>query len=260
LKKPLLLAHRGFSCVYPENSPLAFRMAAEKTRADGFESDVRYSKDGALVIFHDPVLDRTSNGSGPVSALTLDELRAVDIGAWKSPEFAGQHMWTLGELLDFCREAKLVLNLELKNCDEPCPDLEARVIGEITRRGMQDRVFVSSFNHVSMHRFRELCPDIGAGFLYSYPLFNIGGYLAGAGVTAVHPLWKLLVLQPGLMDVFRRLGLKVNVWTVDGEAEMRNMTAAGADGIISNRPDLLCSAVEKALQGSSPSGSSSLAP
>lgn len=89
MKRPLLLAHRGFSGNYPENSPLAFRMAVEKTAADGFESDVHITKDGKLVIFHDASVERTSNGTGFIKNMTYDELLSLDIGAWKSPEFAG---------------------------------------------------------------------------------------------------------------------------------------------------------------------------
>ena len=84
MKRPLLLAHRGFSGNYPENSPLAFRMAVEKTAADGFESDVHITKDGKLVIFHDASVERTSNGTGFIKNMTYDELLSLDIGAWTS--------------------------------------------------------------------------------------------------------------------------------------------------------------------------------
>ena len=119
MKRPLLLAHRGFSGNYPENSPLAFRMAVEKTAADGFESDVHITKDGKLVIFHDASVERTSNGTGFIKNMTYDELLSLDIGAWKSPEFAGQHIWTFGQLLDFCKETKMLLNMELKKRTTP---------------------------------------------------------------------------------------------------------------------------------------------
>lgn len=117
MKRPLLLAHRGFSGNYPENSPLAFRMAAEKTAADGFESDVHITKDGKLVIFHDASVERTSNGTGFIKNMTYDELLSLDIGAWKSPEFAGQHIWTFGQLLDFCKETKMLLNMDVGRQD-----------------------------------------------------------------------------------------------------------------------------------------------
>lgn len=148
MKRPLLLAHRGFSGNYPENSPLAFRMAVEKTAADGFESDVHITKDGKLVIFHDASVERTSNGTGFIKNMTYDELLSLDIGAWKSPEFAGQHIWTFGQLLDFCKETKMLLNMELKNYEVFYENLEQRVIDEICKRQMQEQVFVSSFNHI----------------------------------------------------------------------------------------------------------------
>ena len=115
MKRPLLFAHRGFSGEYPENSPLAFQMAVEKTRADGIESDVHISKDGKLVIFHDASVERTSNGAGFIKDMTYDELLARDSGAWKSPAFAGQHIWTLGQRLDCCQETRRLLSLEVQH-------------------------------------------------------------------------------------------------------------------------------------------------
>ena len=90
MKKVMLLAHRGFSGKYPENSPLAFRKAVEETGADGFESDVHITKDGKLIIFHDASVERTSNGTGFIKDHTYEEMLQLDIGSWMSPEFAGQ--------------------------------------------------------------------------------------------------------------------------------------------------------------------------
>ena len=240
MKHPLLFAHRGFSGIYPENSPLAFRMAAEKTNADGIESDVHLSKDGQLVIFHDASVERTSNGTGFIRDLTYAQLLELDIGAWKSPEFAGQHIWTLGQLLDFCRETRLLLNLELKNYEVFYDGLEQRVIDEICARGMQEQVFVSSFNHISMQRFKDLCPEIETGLLYDKPLLDMEHYLLPSNADNMHPRYMLLQYQPELMDLFHSRGMKVNTWTVNDEADMRDMIHRGVDGIISNYPDLLC--------------------
>lgn len=240
MKRPLLFAHRGFSGMYPENSPLAFRMAAEKTNADGIESDVHISKDGQLVIFHDASVERTSNGTGFIRDLTYAQLLELDIGAWKSPEFAGQHIWTLGQLLDFCREARMLLNLELKNYEVFYDGLEQRVIDEVCARGMQERVFVSSFNHISMQRFKDLCPEIETGLLYDKPLLDMEHYLLPSNADNMHPRYMLLQYQPELMDLFHSRGMKVNTWTVNDEADMRDMIHRGVDGIISNYPDLLC--------------------
>lgn len=155
MKKVMLLAHRGFSGKYPENSPLAFHKAVEETSADGFESDVHITKDGKLIIFHDATVERTSNGTGFIKDHTYEEMLQLDIGSWKSPEFAGQHIWTFDQLLDFCDETNMLLNMELKNYEVFYEGLEQRVIDAISAHKMQDRVFVSSFNHISMQKFRS---------------------------------------------------------------------------------------------------------
>ena len=215
-------------------------MAAEKTNVDGIESDVHISKDGKLVIFHDASVERTSNGTGFIRDLTYAELLELDIGAWKSPEFAGQRIWTLGQLLDFCRETRLLLNLELKNYEVFYDGLEQRVIDEICARGMQEQVFVSSFNHISMQRFKALCPEIETGLLYDKPLLDMEYYLLRSNADNVHPRYMLLQYQPELMDLFHNRGMKVNTWTVNDEDAMEDMLRRGVDGIISNYPDLLC--------------------
>ena len=240
MKKPILLVHRGFSGTYPENSPLAFEMAVEKTDADGFESDVHITKDGKLVIFHDATLERTSNGTGCIKDHTYEELLALDIGAWKSPEFAGQHIWTFDQLLEFCRETKKLLNMELKNYEVFYEGLEQRVIDAVCAHQMQDQVFVSSFNHISMQRFKELCPEIKTGLLYDKPYLDMASYVERSNADNMHPRYMLLQYQPELMELFHGRGMGVNTWTVNDEENMRDMMARGVDAIISNYPDLLC--------------------
>lgn len=240
MKRPLLLAHRGFSGNYPENSPLAFRMAAEKTRADGIESDVHITKDGTLVIFHDATVERTSDGTGYIRDHTYEELLALDIGAWKSPRFAGEHIWTLDQLLDFCGETKLLLNLELKNYEVFYEGLEQRVIDAVCAHQMQDRVFVSSFNHISMQQFKTLCPEIGTGLLYDKPYLDMDQYIRRSNADSMHPRYMLLQYQPELVALYHGNGMKINTWTVNDEENMRDMMERGVDCIISNHPDLLC--------------------
>lgn len=240
MKKPILLAHRGFSGNYPENSPLAFRMAVEKTTVDGFESDVHITKDGKLVVFHDATLERTSNGAGYLKDHTYEELLQLDIGAWKSPEFAGQHLWTLDQLLDFCAETGKLLNLELKNYEVFYEGLEQRVIDAVTAHQLIDRVFVSSFNHISMQKFKRLCPEMKTGLLYDKPLLDMDHYLQRSNADAMHPRYMLLQYQPELMALYHGRGMQVNTWTVNDQENMRDMLSRGVDGIISNYPDLLC--------------------
>ncbi len=248
MKKPILYAHRGFSGAYPENSPLAFRMVVEKTEADGIESDVHIAKDGTLVIMHDPTLERTSNGRGFLKDHSYEDLLQLDIGAWKSLEFAGERIWTLGELLDFCRETGLLLNLELKNYEVFYEGLEERVIAEITDRHMEEQVAVSSFNHISMQRFKELNPEIETGLLYDKPYLDMAAYIARSNADNMHPRYMLLQYQPELMELYHGRGMKVNVWTVDDPVDIEDMLRRGVDGIISNEPDRLCRTVDAYME------------
>lgn len=245
MKKPLILGHRGCSGLYPENTPLAFRKAAE-AGADGIETDVHICKSGELVLCHDELVDRTSNGHGEIKDLTYDELLSLDFGAWKSPDFAGERIWTLGELLDFCKEAGLVLNLELKNGIEFYKELEERSLAEIRARHMEDTVFVSSFNHVSMQRFKELAPDIETGLLYESPLQDMAHYLEHCNADNAHPCWHVFEYQPELMELFHSRGMKVNVWTVNDEKAARFLIDLGVDGLIGNYPDRLLRAAGRA--------------
>lgn len=240
MKKPLLLAHRGYSGKYPENSPIAFQKVIEESTCDGIESDVHITKDGQLVIFHDPTVDRTTNSTGYIKDKTFEEMLQLDIGAWKSPEFEGQHVWTFGQLLDFCKETKLLLNMELKNYEVFYEDLEQRVIDEICARQMQDQVFLSSFNHISMEKCKEINPEIKTGLLYDKPLLDMGRYLEISKSDNIHPRYMLLQYQPELVDLYHQRGLDVNTWTVNEEEDIRDMINRGVDCIIGNYAHRLC--------------------
>ena len=211
-----------------------------KIEETGGANVIFITKDGKLVIFHDASVERTSNGTGFIKNMTYDELLSLDIGAWKSPEFAGQHIWTFGQLLDFCKETKMLLNMELKNYEVFYENLEQWVIDEICKRQMQEQVFVSSFNHISMQHFKELCPDIETGLLYDKPYLDMEHYVQRSNADNMHPRYMLLQYQPELMELFHGRGMKVNTWTVNDEENMKDMIARGVDCIISNHPDVLC--------------------
>jgi|GEM_PF-558689 len=211
-----------------------------KIEETGGANVIFITKDGKLVIFHDASVERTSNGTGFIKDMTYDELLSLDIGAWKSPEFAGQHIWTFGQLLDFCKETKMLLNMELKNYEVFYENLEQWVIDEICKRQMQEQVFVSSFNHISMQHFKELCPDIETGLLYDKPYLDMEHYVQRSNADNMHPRYMLLQYQPELMELFHGRGMKVNTWTVNDEENMKDMIARGVDCIISNHPDVLC--------------------
>ena len=235
----LNLAHRGFSGKYPENTRRAFVAAVEEGMCDGFESDVHLSKDGEPVIIHDDVLDRTSDGKGPVGEQSFVDLRKLDMGAWKGREFAGERIMHLDELLELVLAHGKLLNLEIKNNEVFYEGIEEKVIGRIRAMGAADKVFLSSFNHISMKRCKEIDPGIPAGLLYGQPLIDMEDYACKYGLDALHPSVSCLRYSPALAEKAHGKGLKIHVWTVNTEEDMLFCLDKHVDSIITNYPDRL---------------------
>ena len=141
-------------------------------------------------------------------------------------------------------QTKLLLNMELKNYEVFYEGLEQRVIDAVTAHGMTDQVFVSSFNHISMQEFKNLCPEMQTGLLYDKPYLDIDKYIERSNADNMHPRYMLLQYQPELVDLYHSRGMKVNTWTVNDEENIRDMISRGVDCIISNNADLLCQVAE----------------
>lgn len=222
----------------PENTLSAFLRAIE-LGADGVELDVQLSADGALVVCHNFDVDQTSNGHGRIAALSLGELKQLDFGRWFGPQFAGEQIPTLDEVFDQLRPRALV-NIELKTASLRHTGLEAGVAGLIARRGVYDRVVVSSFNPVALCRVRRLDPQIEIGLLYAP---NLPVVLARAWLRplvrphALHP--EQTLVDARYMAWARRRGYAVNVWTVNETAAMRRLVDLGVTSIITDYPDRL---------------------
>ena len=244
-KQILNLAHRGFSGKYPENSKIAFEEAAKIPGCDGFESDVHFSKDKKLVIIHDPVLDRTTSGKGNVRDFSYSELLRLDNGSWMSAEFKGQKLMQFSDLLKLTRETGKVLNIELKNYEVFYDGLEQAVIKEIVKYKMQDKVFISSFNHISVQLCKKINPEIKAGLLYGMPLYDAAAYAKTTSADAIHPKYTMLQYEKKLTEAFVKAGLTINTWTVNTEADMKEMIKLGVDSIITNYPDVLSKVMKR---------------
>ena len=235
----LNLAHRGFSGKYPENTRCAFLAAIKESGCDGFESDVHLSKDGEPVIFHDDVLDRTSNGKGFIGDYLFADLRKLDIGAWAGKQFAGERIMHLDELLELVLQNDKVLNLEIKNYEVFYKGIEEKVIERIKALGAVSRVFLSSFNHISMKHCKEIEAEIPAGLLYGQPLIEMEDYASKHGLNALHPQINCLRYSPDLAEKAHERGLKIHAWTVNNPEDMRYCLEKNVDGIITNFPDKL---------------------
>ena len=230
---PLIIAHRGDHSQAPENTLQAFQRALEGG-ADGIELDVRLTKDGQLVVFHDRTLDRTSNGHGPVNRCTFAEVRSLDVGAWCSPDYKGQIAPTLDEVFDILPHDFLV-NVEMKVIIGGMKLIAHRVTEVIRRHRRWASTLVASFNPVALYHLRRLEPRISRGYIWS----KSHPYPVRAG-------WPSLLVQAHWYDPadgtydslahrkFHRRGKRVLAWDVDFGCDLEMMAAAHLDAVVTN--------------------------
>ena len=225
---PLILAHRGASAYAPENTFAAFDLAREMG-APAVETDVRATRDGALVLLHDSTVDRTTNGRGPVVELTLAEVRSLDAGGWFEPRFAGQSIPTLAEFLvrygatyPACIEVKAL-------------GIERQVLDEVAAAHPAFEPTYTAFEFETVENLCRLAPNATVGFLsHTFDLPTIERTRA-AGARQICP--KAADLTPELIDAARAVGLAVRAWGVGDDALLDKAITLGVDGLTTNWPD-----------------------
>lgn len=167
-------AHRGASGYAPENTLEAFELAA-KQKADGVELDVQLSKDGELVVIHDEIIDRVTDGKGKVKDYTVRELKSFKANQ-THPEYANSVIPTLAEVYDLLKPTGLEINVELKTGIYFYPDIEKKLLKLAREKGMEEKLWYSSFNHYSLIRMKELEPSVRTGILYADGIVNVWDY------------------------------------------------------------------------------------
>lgn len=243
---PMLVAHRGGAKLAPENTLAAFRSAVEDWGADMLELDVHASADGHVMVIHDPTVDRTTDGSGAVGVLTLEQIRELDAGhrfvdgqgraAYRG---RGVTVPTLGEVLDAC--PSVWINVEVKDAAAAGPLVEV-----VRARGEQHRVLVAAELERNRRDARGYEGPWGASRRQCAPFWILhrlpggGPYTPRADVLQIPEFWKgFRVLTPRLVEEAHKRNLPVHVWTVDDPDDMRRMLEWGVDAIQTDRPDLL---------------------
>lgn len=224
-------AHRGASGHAPENTMPAFKLANE-LGADGIELDVQLTKDGVPVVIHDETVDRVSNGTGRVCDYTLDRLRSLTVNK-NFPAYGIVRIPTLEEVYAFIKTTDMTVNLELKNSMIFYEKLEEKVLVLAEKMGLSDRVIYSSFNHSSMKKIKELEPKAKVAFLYADGIVDVEEYADKYGVYAVHP-YMTNTEYPNMVEKCHAKGIRVHVWTVNEEADIRRMKELGVDVVITN--------------------------
>lgn len=217
-----IFAHRGASGYAPENTLEAFALA-ETMGADGIELDVQLSKDGELVVTHDESVERISGEQGFVKDYTSEELKRFSIP-------------TLKEVLTMVKPGMMQVNIELKTGIFWYPQIEEKTLALVKKMKMQERVIYSSFNHYSIRKIRELDADAETAILYSDVLLDVEQYAEREGIAGLHPSGYHFRMAD-FAEKYYNSRLKVRVWTVNEEEDMRTLIANGVEAVITNYPD-----------------------
>ncbi len=227
---PLLIAHRGFSAIAPENTISAFKYAI-RSKADMIELDVRLTKDGTPVVIHDAKVDRTTNGTGKVKNFYLWLLRDLDAGSWFHPKYKGEKIPTLEEVLKFAN-GKIPINIEIKSSTEK-DKLTERVLAVVFENEYDKKVLISSFDPRILKKIKKLTDELPTAFLYHYPVyFNPAKTLEKLGAIALIHNFKFTT--PKLVKKIHDAGFKIIVYTVNKPDDIRKMIDIGVDGIITD--------------------------
>jgi glycerophosphoryl diester phosphodiesterase len=237
LPQPIIFAHRGASAHAPENTLAAFNLAIEQG-ADGIELDVKLSRDGHVVVIHDPTVDRTTGANGRVKDMTLDELRTMGAGSFFADTFKDEKIPTLEEVFESVGK-KTIINVELTNYTTRHDQLVESVCMLVKRFGLQKRILFSSFLGSNLSKSRSYLPNVPTGLL---ALDGIpGAWHRSFGFA----FGKYDALHPHLKDATQdqryfvhRLNRRVHVWTVNEEDDMRRLFRWGVDAIFTDDPQL----------------------
>jgi glycerophosphoryl diester phosphodiesterase len=241
MPSPWIIGHRGASGHAPENTLASFRRAVE-LGARFIETDLRLSHDAQFVAMHDATLDRTSNGRGLVRDFTLAQLRELDAGSWYGREFAGEKIPTLEEILNFAREADVVFYLEIKH--EAGWGIHHGVAGALRAANEAARTVVISFDASMLGNLRRLDAGLLMGFLFENPLGDVLEKAQKIGARQICPRGDLVTRE--LLSGAQDAGLQVAAWTVNEPARMDALISMGVNGIMTDYPDRLREAVNRA--------------
>lgn len=247
---PRVIAHRGDSRNYPENTLPAFESAV-RMGIDVVETDIHLTKDGVLVIWHDPTLERNTDGRGRIEDHTLEELRRFDAGytftqdGGKTFPFRGKgvRICTLAEALEHCPEQRFNIDLKTK-----CPEIVDEFIKVIREHDAVDRVVGASFHLSNLKRLRRLAPD----FLTSVTTAEVVPLLFRQKTHTLPKAFKrkiifqipmaagpVKVVTPAFVKAMHQRGAVVMVWTINDEETMRKLFEMGVDSVMTDDPALV---------------------
>jgi glycerophosphoryl diester phosphodiesterase len=226
------------------------------------ECDLQLTADRQLVCMHDDTVDRTTGGTatGAVDSFTLAQLREMDFGSWKGPEFAGAEVVTLEEQIACYRAVDPTIRyyIETKTQSDDANVMEAQLVDTLKRLDVTPEfeadlrsspIIIQSFDLESLETVHDLAPELPTAYLVGVPTDELAaGQFPDVDVLA--PSAAVIAAQPDIVDAAHAAGLEVHTWTVDDPVEMASLVAAGVDGFFTNTPSTGRAVVDQAGRGS----------
>ncbi|MBI5020522.1 MAG: hypothetical protein HZB59_03720 [Ignavibacteriales bacterium] len=235
--KPLIIGHRGSSACAPENTITSFLRAIED-ESDAIELDIRLSLDHQLIVIHDRHVNRTTNGSGNISKLYLEDIKRYDAGSWFDLKYEGEKIPALPEVLKVCK-GKIGINIEIKSDVGGKTDaiIVNNCLNELRRYKNNDDILISSFNKNTLEKIRVQNSDISLGFLYD----PIQRYLRNTvkqtiALGAEYLIVSNRIIGRRLVEEAHEAGVRVGVFTVNTRKQLNKVVRCNVDAIIINDP------------------------
>lgn len=253
--RPLVIAHRGGAGLFPENTLYAFEQSL-KLGADVIETDLRATSDGALVILHDATVDRTTDGSGRISEMTLEAVKRLNAAYRFSPDgktfpFRAENITipTLPEVLDALPDARFNIEMKQDGLVKPLCSL-------LRERKAAEKVVVASFRQSVLDEFRRECPEVATSagptevsqFLAMYKT-GLGASYSPAMQALQTPeyIGGMQIVSKEFVEAARQLNLQVHVWTINQPADMQRLLETGVNGIMTDYPDRLLKLLNRTI-------------
>lgn len=251
MRKVNIISHRGANGYAPQNTLPAFEKSVE-LNADGTETDVHLTKDGYVVICHNPTVDEMSNGTGKIVDYTFEDIRKLDFGKKFGDEFEGTPLPTLDEYLECMKNADCIkiINVEIKPNKNERQELVSKTIEAAKRHGVFDKLLISSFDYKMLKEVKRV--DSSCKTAYLYPTYKSTILLWGFFSFTLAKIIKCDAIHPHKSFISKRTttrahkkGMTVNVWTVNEEKDIIELVEKGVDGLITDCPDYVREVIEK---------------
>lgn len=242
LSLPRVIGHRGAAEAAPENTLASFR-EAKRQGAAWVEFDAKLSADNRAFLLHDDNIDRTSNATGPARALSYDELRALDAGSWKGPQFAGERIPLLAEALALFAQEDLQFNLELKPCPGRARDTAKIVLDELGHLwpAAKPKPLISSFVLECLEIARDQAPELPRGLLLEDHPVNWFDLAKNLKVDTVN-IWDREATAEWVAEI-KAEGYGLLVYTVNDAMRAKQLIDWGVDGVFTDAPARILAAV-----------------